>query len=116
VSELATAIGARLKKAREGMGLTQEQVANVLGVTRVEVSYYENGRREISLGKLARLATLYGYNAEYFLRAEDAADNDVAIAFRAEELSSDDLEIVAWARGLVSDMARLDALLKEGGR
>ncbi|MGI6132625.1 MAG: helix-turn-helix domain-containing protein, partial [Bacillota bacterium] len=48
----------RLRDARKRMGVTQEQVARLLGVKRSEVSYYETGRRPISLGKLARLATL----------------------------------------------------------
>lgn len=116
MSELATTIGARLRKAREGMGLTQEQVAGVLGVTRAEVSYYETGRREISLGKLVRLAALYGYDLEHFLRSGGLAANDVVIAIGAENLSSEDIEIVAWARGLVSDIAQLEMLLKGGDR
>ena len=52
-------MGIRLKNARERIGLTQDQVARLIDVNRVEISYYETGSREISLGKLAQ-ANLHG--------------------------------------------------------
>jgi transcriptional regulator with XRE-family HTH domain len=115
LKEIMTPMGIRLKNARERMGLTQDQVARLIDVNRVEISYYETGSREISLGKLAQLANLYGCSVDYFLSVDDSDASGVAVAFRAENLSDQDLEIVAWARGLVSDMAVLDDVLKERG-
>ena len=112
MKEIMGPVGMKLRDARERMGLTQEQVARLLGVKRSEVSYYETGRRPISLGKLARLATLYGYPVDYFLRPDAAGAGEVAVAFRAQDLSDEDLEIVAWAKGLIADIAELDAALK----
>lgn len=112
MKEIMGPVGMKLRDARERMGLTQEQVARLLGVKRSEVSYYETGRRLISLGKLARLAALYGYPVDYFLRTDGADASEVAVAFRAEDLSDEDLEIVTWAKGLIADIAELDAVLK----
>lgn len=112
MKEIMECVGMKLRDARERMGVTQEQVARLLGVKRSEVSYYETGRRPISLGKLARLATLYGYPVDYFLRTDDPDVGEVAVAFRAEDLADEDLEIVAWAKGLIADIAELDAVLK----
>jgi hypothetical protein len=49
---------------------------------------------------------------DYFLRSDATGAGEVAVAFRAEDLSDEDLEIVAWATGLIADIAELDAALK----
>ncbi|MGI6517267.1 MAG: helix-turn-helix domain-containing protein [Bacillota bacterium] len=107
-------IGIRLKDARERTGFTQDQVARLIGVKRWEMTCYEAGDREISLGKLERLATLYGYSVDYFLKTDGVDSGEIAISL-ANDLSDEELEIVVWARGLVSDMAALDDVLKERG-
>lgn len=115
MTDLLSSLGRKLARARAQMGLTQEQAASAIGVSREELSYYENGRREISLAKLARLADLYGYGIDHFLSASGPAlDRDIAVAFRAETVSEDDLEIIAWAKKLVIDAHMLDRLLMEG--
>lgn len=40
-----TAIGLRLKELREKAGYTQEEVANVIGISRSAIQMYENGER-----------------------------------------------------------------------
>ncbi len=106
-------IGERLKQARERAGLTQDQVAKSLGVLREQVSYFENGRREIDLVTLFRLADLYGYSAAHFLLGQRARPGeDLSIAFRAGELGEEDLEVVAWVQRFARNLALLDELLQ----
>ena len=50
---------ARLKEAREYMGISQEKVATYLGVPRSAVSEIESGKRSVSALELQRLAKLY---------------------------------------------------------
>ncbi|GAA6761522.1 ImmA/IrrE family metallo-endopeptidase [Thermus oshimai] len=50
----------KLRQARERAGLTQEEVARALGVSRELVSLWENGERVPGAAYLARLASLYG--------------------------------------------------------
>lgn len=38
-------IGMRIAKLRKEKGLTQEQLANAVGITRVAITQYENGER-----------------------------------------------------------------------
>lgn len=47
-----------LKKARQRAGLTQQQVANALGVTKSTYCGYETGKRQPDLAKLRRLSLL----------------------------------------------------------
>ncbi len=49
-----------LKELRKLSGMTQEEVAAQVGLTRQAISSYESGRTEPDLSMLSRLAQLYG--------------------------------------------------------
>ena len=49
-------IGLNIKKLREKTGLTQEDLARMLGISRPAVTFVETGRRRVSADELARLA------------------------------------------------------------
>lgn len=60
----------RLREAREAAGLSQEDVAQKLGVPRPAVSQIENGHRRVEALELARLAKLYGRPLGFFADEE----------------------------------------------
>jgi transcriptional regulator with XRE-family HTH domain len=49
-------IGQNVRKHRKERKLTQVQLANLVGLTQEEVSYYETGVREPTIQTLVRLA------------------------------------------------------------
>lgn len=53
-------LGTRLVQAREARHLSQDDVASLLGVSRVLVSHWERGQRMPSAQVLERLASIYG--------------------------------------------------------
>ena len=59
-------MGARLRQAREYLGLSQEAVAEALGVPRASVSAMESGRRKVSSLELRALARLYKRPLDWF--------------------------------------------------
>ncbi len=59
-------IGRKLKTLRKGKNLTQQDVANMLGLVRATISNYEVGRRTPHLSELRRFADLYGVTLDYF--------------------------------------------------
>lgn len=67
MTDAARSLGARLVEAREARRLTQDDVAQVLGVTRVMVSHWERGQRNPSEHVLERLAGLYGVTLQALL-------------------------------------------------
>jgi len=76
-------LGNRLRLARERRGLSQEAVAEKLGLPRTAVTNMESGRRSVSTLELAKLADLYGYPAAFFLGANEGADGeDLALVLR----------------------------------
>ena len=59
-------IGAKIKTLRKGRKLTQEQLAENLGITRATVSNYEVGRRAPHITELKRIAEYFGVGVDYF--------------------------------------------------
>lgn len=89
-------LGRRLREAREYLGLSQEQVADHLGIPRPSVSTIEGGKRRISFLELKSLAALYRRPLSYFSDEETpAADETTDALFRTtQELSTTDREQV----------------------
>ncbi len=52
-------LGARLREAREYLGLSQEEVARAVGLKRPAISLLENGQRKVDALELKKLAELY---------------------------------------------------------
>ena len=87
-------LGARLREAREYVGLLQEDVARALGIPRASVSALESGKRRVSSLELRRLARLYRRPVGWLL-GEDLDIDPSAPLFRATaDLSDNDKEQV----------------------
>lgn len=94
-----TEIGERLRLAREYVGLTQEEVASALGVSRPAVTKIEAGTRKVESTELNVMARLYRRTMEYLLTGrEPAPQRPEQLAFLARAikgLSERDLDEVA---------------------
>jgi Zn-dependent peptidase ImmA (M78 family)/transcriptional regulator with XRE-family HTH domain len=77
---LNNVIGHNIKKARELTGLSQEQLAELLGVSRATLSAIENGHIAIDSGKLLATARALGRPVSDFFREEEEA---LALLYRA---------------------------------
>ncbi|MFD1126594.1 helix-turn-helix domain-containing protein [Paenibacillus provencensis] len=60
-----SSLGARLKKARESKRLTQQEVANHLGVSNGAISGYERNYRDPDTEILKKLADLYEVSLDW---------------------------------------------------
>lgn len=61
-------MGARLAQARRGQNMTQEQLAEKLGVTRQAVSRWESGAAWPETDKLVRMAQILEVSCDYLLQ------------------------------------------------
>ena len=68
-SETKKSLGEILKMHRANCNMTQEFVAESLGVSRQAVSKWENGTSDPSTSNLLALAKLYGVSAEEILNS-----------------------------------------------
>lgn len=57
----------KLRKLREDRNLTQQDIADVLGVKQQQYSNYERGLQELSIEHLVTLCLFYGVSANYIL-------------------------------------------------
>ena len=88
-------LAARLKAAREYVGLSQEEVAAILRVPRSAVSLMEKGERKVDALELKTLAGIYQRNLHHFTGTEEPAalPEEIAhLARTASQLKPKDLE------------------------
>ena len=64
----------RIKELREDSDRTQAEVAAFLSVAQNTYCNYENGKRDIPIALLVRLAGYYGVNLEYILGLTDVRE------------------------------------------
>ncbi len=62
------AVGARIRRAREALGWTQQQLADGFGVSRTTVVAIEKGDRGLKPAELVQVASLLGRNVTDFLQ------------------------------------------------
>ena len=92
-NELQTMIHERLRSAREQAGLSQGQVAKLLGWHRPTISEIEAGRRKVASDEVARFADLYDVSVSWLLSESDEHDPLVELAARElSKLRPDDLD------------------------
>lgn len=64
-------IAENLRQLRRNAGMTQEQVADRIGVTRQALSGYESGRTRPDIDMLLRLSTVYGTDLDGIVYGQD---------------------------------------------
>lgn len=73
---VAKSLGEALKENRMRCQMTQEFVAEALGVSRQSVSKWENGTSDPNTSNLIALAKLYGISAENLLKCVETPSPD----------------------------------------
>lgn len=71
---VAKSLGEALKENRIRCQMTQEFVAETLGVSRQSVSKWENGTSDPNTSNLIALAKLYGISPEELLKSIESSD------------------------------------------
>ena len=69
-------IGKRVRELRVKKGLSQQDLGNAIGVTKVSVCGYESGTRIPNLEKLIKLADTLGTSTDYLLGREITITNE----------------------------------------
>lgn len=80
--------GSKLKSLRKELNLTQEQLAQRIGVAKSVVSYYESGERYPSYDVLVKLTNVFHVTTDYLLDIEKKHTLDVS------DLSPEDIQVL----------------------
>lgn len=86
-------LGEKLMKLRKRRGMSQQEVADLLGVTRQTVSNWEGGQGAPALDKASELARCYG------VRLDDLVADEVEVVTAAEPTPSKDLHVLRGLQG-----------------
>ena len=70
----------RLRQAREEAGISQQEVADAIGIHRTSVTQLETGNRSVSTLELTKLAALYGRDVTWLLSERAPEEDDVLVA------------------------------------
>jgi len=63
-------IGRKIKEFRDALGISQQELADTLGVSRPTVSQIENGERKIYAEEIKKLAKIFNVSADRLLNLE----------------------------------------------
>ena len=105
-------IGGRIKKRRIELGISQEKLADVLGVTYQQVQRYENGANRLNVENIQLIADILSVPVSHFF----ASDEILMVAEEATTyLSTDESKLLRYFRkiennsfkDLVMQVARL---------
>lgn len=75
-------IGDRLRESREAAGLSQAQVAKLLGVHRPTITEIESETRKVSAGELRQFSELYHVSLDWLTDSNFKANDKVKLAAR----------------------------------
>jgi len=107
-------IGLNIKMLRESMGFSQDQVANQLGISRVQLSYYENySREEIpSVPLLTKLSDLFCVDLKTLLEKDlDVAKINASFAFRSADMADQDIRVITNFHELIKNYIKMQKLI-----
>jgi transcriptional regulator with XRE-family HTH domain len=66
VQDVDRHVGARMRARRIMLGLTQQQLADLIGVTYQQAHKYERGINRMAAGRLYKVAQVLGVDVSYF--------------------------------------------------
>lgn len=81
-------IAERLRAAREYLGISQSEIAQMVGLPRTAITGIESGSRKVEATELKRLSTIYRRSVEYLLTGcEPAYNGPEQFAFLARAIN-----------------------------
>ncbi len=82
-------IGGIIKKRRKELGISQEKLAEVLGVTYQQVQRYENGANRLNVENIQFMAKALSVSVSYFFEPDKISTNpkEGTLGLPAEDLS-----------------------------
>ena len=87
-------IGSRVRMRRISIGMSQEKLGDMLGLTFQQVQKYEKGTNRISVGRLVDIAKILGVDIHFFFDGVKSGKADAGFAEEAAPpyMSRDDVD------------------------
>ena len=95
--------GNRIKQLRESLGLSQEELASVAGISQRQISYYENGKNKPTAEIINRLSNALNTTSDYLLGMTDNLNREI---HDESDLSGEELRIIEIIRHVKPEKRR----------
>ena len=115
-TEFDALIGKRIRLRRSIIGMTQETLAEKLGVSFQQLQKYESGRNRTTVSRLAEIATILETDATWFLRASpeiEKSQADVALSDRPKLIAHTKMSAPAPTRPTSGQLSELIEIFYE---
>lgn len=112
-------LGKRLKELRKQHQMTQQELGNLINVTKVSICCYEKGTRTPTLETLLEIANVFHVDVNYFFGHDEyvIADNENSYGIR---MAKEEIEIIEELRKhivlyekLIDDPKRMIELIEK---
>jgi len=84
-------LGQKIKKMREGLELSQEELAKLIGISRAALSELERGNRSLDALELAKIAKIFGLSTDELLSSAVGRSRRIINANKKIKFKSDKL-------------------------
>ena len=98
-------VGSRLKEARKAKGITQDELGEILGLSKAAISLYESERRNPKLETIIEMMYVLGVSADYLLGTDVIVEVKNYNTPKYRTLRSEEIEFI--------DELRKDKLIYE---
>lgn len=98
MTENSKKIGQRIKKLREEVGMSQQGLADRLGILRPTISQMENGERKVTAEELIKLSQILNTSVQYLMGLEDQPE--IVLRERREKMTKPQMRINVPAKNL----------------
>ena len=113
-------LGRRLQEARKSVALTQQDVAEQLGLSRESLAQIEAGARSVNSLEIVRLARLYGRSlSAILLEGENAEEEPLTALFRMQETLAESpglREKLVWFSNVFQEAKTIERLIGDDPR
>ncbi|MCB9498611.1 MAG: helix-turn-helix transcriptional regulator [Bacillales bacterium] len=100
------------KQLRNKIGVTQEQMADFLGLEQSSICKFENGERSISVSNLEKACDLFGVEVESIYEI-GISIKSLSPSFRKTDVSLNSLKDISEINKLALNIIEMDKILDE---
>lgn len=87
-------VGARLREARKNKNLSQEQLGELLGLSKSAISLYESEKRNPNLENIVEMMYILGVSADYLLGTDVIVEIKNASAPKYQTLTKEEMAFI----------------------
>ena len=90
--------GDRLKEKRLAKGLTQEELGDILGITKAAICFYERGKRTPTVENIIDLMQVFAISADYILGTDEMIKTVTDESYEATAMSKEEVKFIEELR------------------